>query len=208
MPRTRPIRTIDQLARRIRRKRSMTLRDSKEISAWLIWRQLPPDIFDDGISVLSNCPSHPTVKPVQMVLDAILDCTARGEIVLDPFLGSGSTLIAAERAGRRCFGLDIDPKYVDVAIRRWQHPRFNSSLDQDELILKKYVHVGFAVDTLEGLVVPVIRDCDKKGLLEIATEMRALADRAIEGKLSADDMRADAFRFRLSAASADIVLRR
>ena len=151
---------------------------------------------------------HPTVKPVQMVLDAILDCTARGEIVLDPFLGSGSTLIAAERAGRRCFGLDIDPKYVDVAIRRWQHPRFNSSLDQDELILKKYVHVGFAVETLEGLVVPVIRDCDKKGLLEIATEMRALADRAIEGILSADDMRADAFRFRLSAASADIVLRR
>ena len=63
---------------------------------------------------------HPTVKPLQMVADAILDCTARGEIVLDPFLGSGSTLIAAERTGRRCFGMDIDPLYVDVAIRRWQ----------------------------------------------------------------------------------------
>jgi ParB/RepB/Spo0J family partition protein len=58
---------------------------------------------------------HPTVKPVQMIADAILDCTARGEIVLDPFLGSGSTLIAAERTGRRCFGMDIDPLYVDVA---------------------------------------------------------------------------------------------
>jgi DNA modification methylase len=63
---------------------------------------------------------HPTVKPVQMVADALLDCTARGDIVLDPFLGSGSTLIAAERIGRVCFGMEIDPLYVDVAIRRWQ----------------------------------------------------------------------------------------
>jgi DNA modification methylase len=63
---------------------------------------------------------HPTVKPVQLVADAILDCTARGDIILDPFLGSGSTLIAAERVGRRCFGMDIDPVYVDVAIQRWQ----------------------------------------------------------------------------------------
>jgi hypothetical protein len=55
-----------------------------------------------------------------MIADAILDCTARGEIVLDAFLGSGSTLIASERTGRRCFGMDIDPLYVDVAIRRWQ----------------------------------------------------------------------------------------
>ena len=51
---------------------------------------------------------------------AIADCTARGDIVLDPFLGSGSTLIGAEKVGRRCFGLDLDPVYVDLAIRRWQ----------------------------------------------------------------------------------------
>jgi DNA modification methylase len=63
---------------------------------------------------------HPTVKPVAMVADAILDCTARGEIVLDAFLGSGTTLMAAERVGRICHGLEIDPLYVDVAIRRWQ----------------------------------------------------------------------------------------
>jgi len=63
---------------------------------------------------------HPTVKPVQLVADAILDCSARGEIVLDGFLGSGSTLIAAERVGRICHGIEIDPLYVDVAIRRWQ----------------------------------------------------------------------------------------
>jgi len=63
---------------------------------------------------------HPTVKPVALVADAILDCSARGEIVLDAFIGSGSTLIAAERVGRICFGIEIDPLYVDVAIRRWQ----------------------------------------------------------------------------------------
>jgi DNA modification methylase len=63
---------------------------------------------------------HPTVKPVQLVADAILDCTARGEIVVDSFIGSGSTLIAAERVGRVCYGMEIDPLYVDVAIRRWQ----------------------------------------------------------------------------------------
>jgi len=63
---------------------------------------------------------HPTVKPVAMVADALLDCSARGEIVLDSFLGSGTTLIAAERVGRVCYGIEIDPLYVDVAIRRWQ----------------------------------------------------------------------------------------
>ena len=63
---------------------------------------------------------HPTVKPVALIADALLDCSARGEIVLDAFLGSGSALIAAERVGRVCFGMEIEPLYVDVAIRRWQ----------------------------------------------------------------------------------------
>jgi len=63
---------------------------------------------------------HPTVKPVAMVADAILDCSARGAIVLDAFLGSGTTVIAAERTGRRCYGLELDPAYVDTAIRHWQ----------------------------------------------------------------------------------------
>jgi len=63
---------------------------------------------------------HPTVKPVALVADALLDSSARGDIVLDSFLGSGSTLIAAERVGRVCYGIEIDPIYVDVAIRRWQ----------------------------------------------------------------------------------------
>jgi DNA modification methylase len=63
---------------------------------------------------------HPTVKPVAMVADAILDCSARGDIVLDGFLGSGTTVIAAERTGRRCYGMELDPRYVDTVIRRWQ----------------------------------------------------------------------------------------
>jgi DNA modification methylase len=63
---------------------------------------------------------HPTVKPVAMVADAILDCSARGDIVLDGFLGSGTTVIAAERTGRRCFGIELDPAYVDTIVRRWQ----------------------------------------------------------------------------------------
>jgi DNA modification methylase len=63
---------------------------------------------------------HPTVKPIALVADAMLDCTARGDIVLDAFLGSGSSIVAAERTGRRCCGLELDPFYVDVIIRRWQ----------------------------------------------------------------------------------------
>ena len=63
---------------------------------------------------------HPTVKPVAMVADAILDCSARGDIVLDAFLGSGTTVIAAERTGRRCFGLELDPGYMDTIVLRWQ----------------------------------------------------------------------------------------
>ena len=63
---------------------------------------------------------HPTVKPIGLVADAILDVTRRGDIVLDPFLGSGTTLMACERTGRRCRGLELDPLYVDVIVRRWQ----------------------------------------------------------------------------------------
>jgi DNA modification methylase len=62
----------------------------------------------------------PTVKPAALVADAIMDCTARNDIVLDGFLGSGTTVIAAERTGRRCYGLELDPLYVDTIVRRWQ----------------------------------------------------------------------------------------
>ncbi len=62
---------------------------------------------------------HPTVKPTALVADGLQDVTRRGDLVLDIFLGSGTTLVAAERSGRRFRGLDIDPAYVDVALDRW-----------------------------------------------------------------------------------------
>ena len=63
---------------------------------------------------------HPTIKPAAMVADAILDCSSRNDIVLDPFLGSGTTIVAAERTGRVCYGLELEPSYVDTIVRRWQ----------------------------------------------------------------------------------------
>ena len=63
---------------------------------------------------------HPTVKPTAMVMDALKDCSNRGGIVLDPFAGSGTTMIAAERTGRRASLMEIDPLYCDTIIRRWQ----------------------------------------------------------------------------------------
>ena len=63
---------------------------------------------------------HPKAAPVSLVADIILDCSAQGDIVLDPFLGSGTTLIAAERTGRTCYGIELDPAYVDRIVHRWQ----------------------------------------------------------------------------------------
>jgi DNA modification methylase len=64
--------------------------------------------------------SHPTVKPIALVADAMLDCTKRNDIVIDPYLGSGTTILAAERTGRRCHAIEIDGRYVDTAIKRWE----------------------------------------------------------------------------------------
>ncbi len=63
---------------------------------------------------------HPTVKPIALIADAMKDCSRRGSIILDSFAGSGSSLLAAQQVGRRAYCIEIDPKYVDVTIRRWQ----------------------------------------------------------------------------------------
>ena len=63
---------------------------------------------------------HPTVKPVAMIADAMRDCSRRKGIVIDAFSGSGTTIIAAEETGRRARAIEIDPRYADVAVRRWQ----------------------------------------------------------------------------------------
>ena len=74
---------------------------------------------------------HPTPKPVAMIADAVLDVTERRGLVLDPFLGSGSTLIACERVGRRCCGIEMDPLYVDLTIRRWQRLTGDEAVRED-----------------------------------------------------------------------------
>lgn len=83
-----------------------------------VWRYAGVNNFKTGKG--GELDMHPTVKPVALVADAIKDCTRRGNIVLDTFMGSGTTILAAERTGRIAYGLEIDPLYVDVAIRRWQ----------------------------------------------------------------------------------------
>jgi DNA modification methylase len=85
-----------------------------------VWTHRGANSFGRGTEEGNLLDIHPTVKPVVLVADAILDCSARGDVVLDGFLGSGTTVIAAERTGRRCFGIEIDPTYVDAIIRRWQ----------------------------------------------------------------------------------------
>lgn len=63
---------------------------------------------------------HATPKPVRMIADAILDVSARGDVVIDAFLGSGTSIIAAERVGRRCYGIEIDPRFADTIVRRFE----------------------------------------------------------------------------------------
>jgi DNA modification methylase len=71
---------------------------------------------------------HPTVKPTAMLEDALIDLTNRGEIVIDPFLGSGSSLVAADKTGRICRGVELDPLYVDVIVRRYQAATANNAV--------------------------------------------------------------------------------
>jgi len=85
-----------------------------------VWRYPCANSFSKSGDEGNLLALHPTVKPVAMVADAMMDVSSRGDIVLDSFLGSGTTVIAAERTGRRCYGIELDPLYVDAIIRRWQ----------------------------------------------------------------------------------------
>lgn len=85
-----------------------------------VWNYPGANTFSRSNSEGDLLALHPTPKPVALITDAIKDCTARGDLILDPFLGSGTAVIAAERSGRRCYGLELDPLYVDTTLRRWQ----------------------------------------------------------------------------------------
>lgn len=73
-----------------------------------------------GVDRPQKSPEHPTMKPVELVTRAIENSSDQEQIVLDVFLGSGTTLIAAEQLGRRCYGIELEPKYCDVIVRRWE----------------------------------------------------------------------------------------
>lgn len=99
--------------------------------------------------------AHPTVKPWSMLAEIILDCTKRGDVILDPFLGSGSAILAAAKTSRRCFGIELEPKYVEVAIARWE-----------KMVGAKAVHeaTGLTLDELRTLrqkpvVMPLSSPC-------------------------------------------------
>jgi DNA modification methylase len=79
-----------------------------------------PGMNQFGPERMENLHAHATPKPVRMVMDALQDCTRRGDVVLDSFCGAGATLMACERIGRVAVCLDIEPAFVDTAIRRWQ----------------------------------------------------------------------------------------
>jgi DNA modification methylase len=83
-----------------------------------VW--VAPGANRPGSSANAMLAFHATPKPVELCVDAILDVTERGDTVLDAFLGSGTTLVAADKAGRRCCGIEIEPRFVDVILRRWQ----------------------------------------------------------------------------------------
>jgi DNA modification methylase len=83
-----------------------------------VWSYAGANTFRAGR--IDDLKMHPTVKPVSLAVDAMRDCSRRGSIVLDSFSGSGTTILAAEKIGRRAFCIEIDSHYVDVAIRRWQ----------------------------------------------------------------------------------------
>jgi DNA modification methylase len=105
-----------------------------------------------GSSASKALALHPTPKPVEMVEDALLDVTARGELVLDPFLGSGTTLIAAERVGRRARCIELDPAYVDVSVRRWE-----------ELTGKSVVHAETGLSFREMAAQRAVEEDPSKG---------------------------------------------
>jgi DNA modification methylase len=95
-----------------------------------LWTYAGINTFGKGR--LEHLSMHPTVKPVRLIADAMRDCTTKGDIVLDTFAGSGSTIMAGEKVGRRVRAMELELRYVDVAVRRWEaHTKSEAVLDGD-----------------------------------------------------------------------------
>jgi DNA modification methylase len=87
-----------------------------------------PGASSFGSDARQGLEDHPTVKPAALLVDALHDLTNRDDIVLDPFLGSASMIIAAQKTGRICRGVELDPRYVDVILRRYQNETGESTV--------------------------------------------------------------------------------
>jgi hypothetical protein len=98
----------------------------QQCRAWPLWPQSFKRLGYPGQNVLSSGSKsklalHPTVKPVALVADAIRDCSRRNGIIVDPFAGAGTTLIAAERTGRKARLIELEPRFLDATIKRWRN---------------------------------------------------------------------------------------
>ena len=119
-----------------------------------VWEYAGVNSFGKGR--MEDLADHPTVKPVALVADAIRDVTRPGEIVLDAFIGSGTTILAAERTKRIAYGIEIEPGYVDVAARRWsamsnQAAMLAESGETFEEVAKRRAGETVASETAEDL---------------------------------------------------------
>jgi DNA modification methylase len=117
-----------------------------------VWEYAGVNTFRSGR--LDELAMHPTVKPVAMLADAIRDVTKRGAVVLDPFAGSGSTLIAAEKTGRHARCIEYEPRYCDVIVRRWQDYTGKPALDE----------IGLTFEDIEGARASLLATCAAKPL--------------------------------------------
>ena len=107
----------------------------------------------------SELAMHPTVKPVALVADALKDCSKRNQIVLDPFVGSGTTVIAAEKTGRQAYVLELDPIYCDTAIRRWEAYTGKHAVHVDTgYCFEEREELGLSTSDAEGPELP--QDCE------------------------------------------------
>src|SRR5262245_33458144 len=119
-----------------------------------VWHYAGVNAFRAGR--LDELQCHPTVKPVALVADAIKDCTRRGDIVLDTFCGSGTTILATERVGRHAYTIEIEPRFVDVAIKRWQAFSQRDAIHTDS---------GLSFDELASRRGDCLRACDERWAL-------------------------------------------
>jgi DNA modification methylase len=107
-----------------------------------VWQYPSANMSKEGREALKD---HPTPKPVAMIADIFRDVTKPGDLVFDPFLGGGTAIIAAERTRRHCYGIELDPHYVDATVRRWQkytnqeavHAETGRTFSEHELRLHK-----------------------------------------------------------------------